>query len=79
LDRQAGRTISAIVERAGLARAEDFTEVAFEGAAEPGQIVSLQIAGHDGARARGVMGRKRTPFLLEGGRAGDGGDAAHKF
>jgi threonylcarbamoyladenosine tRNA methylthiotransferase MtaB len=39
------------VEREGLARAEDFTEVAFEGLAQPGQIVALSVTGHDGRKA----------------------------
>jgi threonylcarbamoyladenosine tRNA methylthiotransferase MtaB len=51
LDRQVGRTVSCLVEREGLARAEDFTEVGFQGAAEPGRIVRLTVAGHDGKRA----------------------------
>ena len=54
LDRQVGRTVSAIVEKVGLARAEDFTEVVFEGPDEPGQIVSLRILAHDGLKASGV-------------------------
>jgi threonylcarbamoyladenosine tRNA methylthiotransferase MtaB len=53
LDRQVGRTVSAVVERPGLARAEDFTEVAFEGAAEVGGVINLAVAGHDGRRALG--------------------------
>ncbi len=52
LDRQVGRVVSALVERPGLARAEDFTEVAFEGEAAPGAVLPLRIAGHDGRRAR---------------------------
>ena len=55
LDRQVGRTVSALVEREGLARAEDFTEVAFDGAAEAGSIVLLKITGHDGKRASGSL------------------------
>ena len=55
LDRQVGRTVTGLVEREGLARAEDFTEVAFQGAAEAGSIVSLEIASHDGKRALGVL------------------------
>jgi threonylcarbamoyladenosine tRNA methylthiotransferase MtaB len=51
LDRQVGRTIGALVEREGLARAEDFTEIAFAGPGAPGQIVRLTIAGVDGRRA----------------------------
>ena len=55
LDRQVGRTVKALVERDRLARAEDFTEIAFEGAAEPGSIALLTIGGHDGRRALGVL------------------------
>ena len=55
LDRQLGRALRALVEREGLARAEDFTEVAFDGAAVPGTIVALRITGHDGKRATGVL------------------------
>jgi threonylcarbamoyladenosine tRNA methylthiotransferase MtaB len=51
LERQVGRTVSGLVERQGLARAEDFTEIAFQGPAEPGMIVDLRITGHDGKRA----------------------------
>ena len=55
LERQLGRTLPALVEREGLARAEDFTEVAFEGAAEPGSIVPVTITAHDGRRAMGSL------------------------
>ena len=51
LEAQSGRTLSGLVERQGVARAEDFTEVAFEGAAEPGTVVALKVVGHDGKRA----------------------------
>jgi threonylcarbamoyladenosine tRNA methylthiotransferase MtaB len=40
-----------LVERPGLARAEDFTELAFTGEARPGEIVALTVTGHDGVRA----------------------------
>jgi threonylcarbamoyladenosine tRNA methylthiotransferase MtaB len=55
LDRQVGRTVRALVERDGHARAEDFTEVAFDGAAEAGSVVAMRLTGHDGKRARGEM------------------------
>jgi threonylcarbamoyladenosine tRNA methylthiotransferase MtaB len=51
LARQIGRTVTGLVERPGLARAEDFTAVAFEGEARPGEIIDLRITGHDGQRA----------------------------
>jgi threonylcarbamoyladenosine tRNA methylthiotransferase MtaB len=47
---QVGRTVSALVERDGLARADDFSEVAFDGEAEPGRIVRLAIRGADDRR-----------------------------
>jgi len=55
LDRHVGWTASAVVERLGLARAEDFTEVAFDGSAEIGSIIRLALAGHDGRRALGAI------------------------
>ncbi len=52
LDKTIGRTVSALVERPGRARAEDFTEVAFAGEATPGTVIVGVITGHDGGRAR---------------------------
>ena len=52
LDRQVGRTVSSIVETPGRARAEDFTEIAFEGAGRAGEIVRLTITSQDGQRAQ---------------------------
>ena len=51
LDRQVGRMVSAVVERPGVARAEDFTEVAFAGDAPAGAILALRLTGQDGRRA----------------------------
>jgi threonylcarbamoyladenosine tRNA methylthiotransferase MtaB len=51
LERQVGRTLSALVERDGAARAEDFTEITFEGAASVGEIAAFTVTGHDGKRA----------------------------
>ncbi|MGC1302823.1 MAG: tRNA (N(6)-L-threonylcarbamoyladenosine(37)-C(2))-methylthiotransferase MtaB [Caulobacteraceae bacterium] len=53
LERQVGRTVAALVEREGLARAVDFTEVTLEGGT-PGEIVHVRISGHDGRRAIGA-------------------------
>ena len=58
LDRQVGRTVLALVERPGVARAEDFTEIAFTGEAAVGGLAELQVTGHDGRRALA-----RTPML----------------
>ncbi|MDB5492964.1 MAG: 2-methylthioadenine synthetase, partial [Phenylobacterium sp.] len=51
LQRQVGRRLAGLVERPGLARAEDFTELGFTGEARPGEIVALTVTGHDGVRA----------------------------
>jgi threonylcarbamoyladenosine tRNA methylthiotransferase MtaB len=51
LERQVGRVLPVLVEREGLARAPDFTEIAFDGAAEPGAIVPMRVTGHDERRA----------------------------
>jgi threonylcarbamoyladenosine tRNA methylthiotransferase MtaB len=50
LARQTGRTLSGLVERPGVARAEDFTEIAFTGEAVVGQVAALRVTGHDGKR-----------------------------
>jgi threonylcarbamoyladenosine tRNA methylthiotransferase MtaB len=55
LDARIGRTVNGLVERPGLARAEDFTEITFEGVAEPGAIVAMSITGHDGRKARATL------------------------
>jgi threonylcarbamoyladenosine tRNA methylthiotransferase MtaB len=55
LDRQIGRTIIGLVERAGRARAPDFTEVVFAGEAPAGALVPVTISGHDGVRAVGAL------------------------
>jgi threonylcarbamoyladenosine tRNA methylthiotransferase MtaB len=54
LERQVGRTITGLVERPGRARAPDFTEILFEGAASEGALLPLTVTGHDGARAIGA-------------------------
>jgi threonylcarbamoyladenosine tRNA methylthiotransferase MtaB len=55
LDRQVGREVMALVERDGRARAADFTEIAFEGAAPIGQLVPMRLVSHDGRRAAGEL------------------------
>ncbi|WP_337186060.1 tRNA (N(6)-L-threonylcarbamoyladenosine(37)-C(2))-methylthiotransferase MtaB [Phenylobacterium sp.] len=50
LEGQVGRTLSGLVERPGVARGEDFTEIAFEGEAEVGGVCDLVVTGHDGRR-----------------------------
>jgi threonylcarbamoyladenosine tRNA methylthiotransferase MtaB len=45
LARQVGRVLNGLVEKAGVARADDFTEIAFEGAAPVGEIVPMRVTG----------------------------------
>ncbi len=52
LHRQVGRRVEALIERPGLARAPDFTEIVFEGEAPVGQIAPLSIVGHEDGKAR---------------------------
>jgi threonylcarbamoyladenosine tRNA methylthiotransferase MtaB len=47
-----GERVRALVERPGLARAEDFTQVSFAGEAPIGRLIGGVIAGHDGRHAR---------------------------
>ncbi|HEX8570333.1 MAG TPA: tRNA (N(6)-L-threonylcarbamoyladenosine(37)-C(2))-methylthiotransferase MtaB [Caulobacteraceae bacterium] len=51
LERHVGAKVEALVERPGVARAGDFTELAFEGSAEAGRTARFRIEGHDGRRA----------------------------
>jgi threonylcarbamoyladenosine tRNA methylthiotransferase MtaB len=54
LDRHLGQTSMALVEKPGVARAPDFTEIAFTGEAPIGGITPIRITGHDGKRALGL-------------------------
>ena len=51
LQRQVGRTVMGLIEREGVARGEDFTEIAFQGPAVIGEVAALTVTGHDGKRA----------------------------
>jgi threonylcarbamoyladenosine tRNA methylthiotransferase MtaB len=53
LDRHVGQTSMALVEKPGVARAPDFTEIAFTGEALIGAISPIRVTGHDGKRALG--------------------------
>jgi threonylcarbamoyladenosine tRNA methylthiotransferase MtaB len=55
LDRYLGTTSMALVEKPGVARAPDFTEIAFTGEAPIGAISPIRITGHDGKRALGLI------------------------
>lgn len=50
LARQVGRVLNGLVEKAGVARADDFTEIAFSGEAPVGEIVAMRVTGVAGAR-----------------------------
>jgi threonylcarbamoyladenosine tRNA methylthiotransferase MtaB len=52
LDGRVGGQVTALVEKSGHARAEDFTEVAFVGEAASGSLIAGVVASHDGRRAR---------------------------
>jgi len=52
LTRRIGAHAIGLVEQAGRARAEDFTEIVFDGEAEPGELIEGVIVSHDGRRAR---------------------------
>jgi threonylcarbamoyladenosine tRNA methylthiotransferase MtaB len=56
LERQVGRTLSVLIEKPGVGRAADFTEVALSADLEPGAIVPIRITGHDGRRALASAG-----------------------
>jgi threonylcarbamoyladenosine tRNA methylthiotransferase MtaB len=51
LDRQVGRSVEALIERPGRARAADFTELAFDRDAPIGRLASFDVFGHDGRMA----------------------------
>ncbi|MDO1558955.1 tRNA (N(6)-L-threonylcarbamoyladenosine(37)-C(2))-methylthiotransferase MtaB [Brevundimonas sp. 2R-24] len=53
LERQTGRVLEALVERPGVARAPDFTEIAAPETRSAGELMALEITGHDGQRALG--------------------------
>ncbi|CAN1560648.1 MiaB 2-methylthioadenine synthetase [Caulobacteraceae bacterium] len=50
LERQLGRVLNGLVEKPGVARADDFTEIAFEGAAPVGEIVPMRVVGVSGGK-----------------------------
>ncbi len=54
LDAQVGRTVAALVEKEGVARAPDFTEIRLNGPAAVGEIVAIRLTGHDGRHALGI-------------------------
>lgn len=57
---QVGRVVSGLVERPGLARAEDFSEIAFSGAVPAGEIQAFRVTGQDGRRLLAEPGPRIT-------------------
>jgi threonylcarbamoyladenosine tRNA methylthiotransferase MtaB len=62
LGAQVGREVRGLVERPGLARAEDFSEIAFTGDVPAGEIATFRIAGQDGRRLLAAP----TPRIMAG-------------
>ena len=50
LGSQIGRELSVLIEKPGLGRAEDFTEVRLADTHPVGHIVQVRAGGHDGRR-----------------------------
>ena len=55
LEGQMGRTVLALMERKGFARAPDFTEIEVTGAAVIGRLVPVTLTGHTASRALGII------------------------
>jgi threonylcarbamoyladenosine tRNA methylthiotransferase MtaB len=55
LGRQVGRKLAGLVEKPGVARAEDFTEIAFTGEAEIGRVSQFTVTGHDAKRVTAAL------------------------
>ena len=55
LEGQMGRTVLALMERKGFARAPDFTEIEVTGAAVIGRLVPVTLTGHTASRAQGII------------------------
>ena len=56
-----GRVVLGLVERPGLARAADFTEIAFEETLTAGQYADFRITGHNGRQAMAMSGAVAVP------------------
>ena len=55
LAHQVGQTVLALMERPGLARAPDFTEIEVTGEATIGRLVPVTLTGHTASRAIGIL------------------------
>jgi threonylcarbamoyladenosine tRNA methylthiotransferase MtaB len=54
LDAQVGRRLTVLAERGGVGRSADFTAVRLAAPLEPGTILDVAVAGHDGTRLIGA-------------------------
>jgi len=79
LDSKIGQRLSALVERDGLARSGDFTEITFQGSAEVGTYADFQVTGYSGNTAIASLVQGRAGLAAEPrsgtGLAGDGSDS----
>ncbi len=55
LARQVGRVLNGLVEKPGVARADDFTEIAFVGDAPVGEIVAMRVTGVSGGTVTAAL------------------------
>lgn len=55
LERQVGRELNGLVEKPGVARADDFTEIAFVGEAPVGEIVPMWVTGVTGGKVLAAL------------------------
>jgi threonylcarbamoyladenosine tRNA methylthiotransferase MtaB len=55
LARQVGRVLNGLVEKPGVARADDFTEIAFVGDAPVGEIVPMRVSGISGGKVTAAL------------------------
>ncbi|MCB1591602.1 MAG: MiaB/RimO family radical SAM methylthiotransferase, partial [Alphaproteobacteria bacterium] len=55
LERQVGGVLSVLIEKDGLGRAENFASVRLDREMEPGQVIDVQVTGHDKGVLSGVV------------------------
>jgi threonylcarbamoyladenosine tRNA methylthiotransferase MtaB len=76
LDARVGAMASVLVEKTGVGRAEDFTEVVVADSHTPGSIVRLTLTGSDGRRALAASLEPSPSHLLRGPINTTGSDLA---
>jgi len=64
LARQVGRVLNGLVEKPGVARADDFTEIAFTGDAPVGEIVPMRVTGVAGGTVTAELSGLPPPRLF---------------